>query len=160
MDHQCGACSACCTTTWVPELRKPGYQPCAHQHGGCAIYPQRPQSCRDFQCYWLAHPELSERLRPDRCGVVIEELDVPSRAVLVMVNPSTPFRWKVPPASEMIEAFVANNRPVCLTGPPGFPPILRLPLGRNEDEVWAELTAAARRWVRDVEPAATTGVRH
>lgn len=148
MDHQCGGCTACCTTTWVPELRKPGYHPCVHQNGGCAIYPVRPPSCRTFQCYWLAHPELSVRLRPDNCGIVIEELNVPSRAVLVMTSAAAPFRWKVPPAYELIQKFLEDNRPVCVVGPPGLQPILGLPSGWDAAEVWKELTDAAKRFVQ------------
>jgi hypothetical protein len=36
---------------------------------GCNIYPDRPNSCRTFDCVWLSNPDIPDTLRPDRIGV-------------------------------------------------------------------------------------------
>ncbi len=66
----CGTCTACCHGLAIDELDKPGFQTCAHVcDAGCAIYEQRPDCCRDFQCLWL-QGHLGEDDRPDRIGVI------------------------------------------------------------------------------------------
>lgn len=45
--------------------------PCRHiVPTGCAIYEDRPEVCRSFQCGWIQAPNLPDALRPDRCGVL------------------------------------------------------------------------------------------
>jgi len=55
----------------VPELAKAPGEPCVHATpAGCAIYEERPASCREFNCSWLLGlGDLS--VRPDRVGVVL-----------------------------------------------------------------------------------------
>ncbi len=72
-DRTCGPCTACCTTHAVYEIRKPAGQQCRHTcDQGCAIYADRPESCRTFECLWLMGRviEGDERRRPDRLGLV------------------------------------------------------------------------------------------
>ena len=69
----CGSCQACCNRLLVPELSKANGQNCLYQCSqGCAVYPQRPISCRDFQCLWLWNRGvLQDEERPDRLGVLV-----------------------------------------------------------------------------------------
>jgi hypothetical protein len=70
-DRSCEGCTACCTTHGVVELKKPYFEPCKHQCAtGCAIYSQRPPSCRDFYCQWRVGAVGGER--PDTSGIVID----------------------------------------------------------------------------------------
>ena len=74
----CGSCTACCTVMGVPELGKSTYDACAHLCGmGCAIYDDRPGSCRTFVCQWLrgvleVDGRVDPDLRPDVCGVIFD----------------------------------------------------------------------------------------
>lgn len=75
-ERSCGTCTACCNALAIEELAKPGFADCpnvqthdAHGCAGCAIYDDRPGSCRDFQCLWL-QGHLREVDRPDRLGVI------------------------------------------------------------------------------------------
>ena len=74
MSRTCGDCTACCTVLAVHELDKPVNTVCKYDAGGsCAIYSERPQSCRDYECLWLVSEEwmrLAER--PDRVGVILD----------------------------------------------------------------------------------------
>jgi hypothetical protein len=70
----CGECRACCTALAVAEFSKPNYRPCVHEcDQGCAIYPDRPDSCRTYLCLWkTGWLEGDERRRPDRLGVIFD----------------------------------------------------------------------------------------
>ena len=60
----------------IPELKKPADVWCEHagDHpgGGCGIYEERPQSCRDFKCSWLQDDGafFRDSDRPDKLGTV------------------------------------------------------------------------------------------
>lgn len=70
----CGGCTVCCTIMPVVELRKTARQACDHAtETGCAIHPERPQSCRDFLCVWLrGGVGGGDDTRPDRLGVMFD----------------------------------------------------------------------------------------
>lgn len=82
--NKCGDCTLCCSMLKVrmapvKDWLKPAYTKCEHQcDKGCAIYHEKPEACSDFKCVWLASQDMppnirmSNRLRPDRCGVVLE----------------------------------------------------------------------------------------
>ena len=73
----CGTCTFCCTQVGVRELGKPKGIKCRHEteSQGCAIYPERPKSCRMFNCLWLVSRQwkipLPDWLRPDKCKTVV-----------------------------------------------------------------------------------------
>jgi hypothetical protein len=92
--RECGNCTACCTIPSIAELDKPVRTDCkfllqpptAHSEDlksgllilnqfegrekGCAIYENRPQTCRNFQCLWLTGDWGREEDRPDRLGIM------------------------------------------------------------------------------------------
>lgn len=71
--NTCDGCTLCCKVLGVTELDKPDGVWCVHaQKGrGCAIYADRPQTCRNFACEWLTSG-LDAEARPDRIhGVLI-----------------------------------------------------------------------------------------
>lgn len=72
--RSCGGCQACCTVVGVKELDKPHWRRCSHQcESGCAIYEDRPRSCRGYSCLWAAGLlEGDEPYRPDRLGVILD----------------------------------------------------------------------------------------
>lgn len=73
--RRCGHCTACCKILPVPEVGKPALTRCQHQrHGkGCAIYADRPLSCRLWSCLWLTTDAATAELsRPDRSHYVID----------------------------------------------------------------------------------------
>lgn len=77
----CGGCTACCEIVPVKEIGLKAYTRCQHARDamhvkgpGCAIYAERPYSCRSWSCLWLKTPGLPPELRPDRCGIVVDEL--------------------------------------------------------------------------------------
>lgn len=123
--RQCGGCTMCCTVTAVPELKKPLWQPCPHADHGCLIYDTRPPSCRSFECAWLRNPNLSERLRPDRCGVMVEVLPVPG-VMLAMLDPNRPGMWKTPIVQDWLRELVRAGIAVIVMHPYGKPEVLAL----------------------------------
>jgi hypothetical protein len=83
--RSCGACTACCTILGVKPLDKPAYQVCSHvrKGGGCGIYSDRPEPCKNYSCGWL-EGFGETRDRPDRLGVILDSMapavDVQERA--------------------------------------------------------------------------------
>jgi hypothetical protein len=72
-ERPCGDCRACCTVLGVEELRKPNYTPCRHECSqGCAIYQDRPSSCRVFNCWWKIG--MVDGKRPDKSGIIVDSL--------------------------------------------------------------------------------------
>lgn len=70
----CGSCTACCDHLAVPELNKKFAEKCGHSCGGCAIYEQRPQTCRQYRCLWtMGFGKPSDR--PDRIGALTDVRD-------------------------------------------------------------------------------------
>jgi hypothetical protein len=69
----CGNCQACCTVVGVQELHKPHWTRCEHQCAtGCAIYPDRPRTCRGYSCLWAAGLLDGEEHRPDQSGIILD----------------------------------------------------------------------------------------
>lgn len=73
--RKCGTCTACCTLMGVEEINKPVYTPCSQLGASkCGIYAQRPRSCAEFSCLWLAEKGemLLDTERPDQVGVMFD----------------------------------------------------------------------------------------
>ena len=71
--RSCGTCSLCCSVLRVDELHKRAGDDCIHQQGdrGCAIYADRPEICRAYQCLWR-QGGLEEDERPDATGGIVD----------------------------------------------------------------------------------------
>lgn len=77
----CGGCTRCCEVVPVKEIglkpftRCPKLRDWTSTHGpGCSIYADRPYSCRGWSCLWLKSAQLPDEMRPDRSGVVVDEV--------------------------------------------------------------------------------------
>jgi hypothetical protein len=80
--NHCGGCRACCITPYLktPEFTKPSHTYCHNcGRGGCKMYWNRPQACREFECAWLKSQSRNDvmppELRPDCCGVIFVDKD-------------------------------------------------------------------------------------
>jgi hypothetical protein len=82
-------------------LDKPNYQRCEHQcDNGCAIYKDRPPSCRHFFCMWKtayhfhAYRHLRNSIyRPDKCGLIFDYDPILDVVKVWEVKPGAA-RWK------------------------------------------------------------------
>ena len=122
--RNCGSCSLCCTVLYVPELRKKQNVKCQHCEHGCAIYVERPESCKTFECQWLKG-DMGEEMRPDKIHVVIENLpNVP--VVLALLEPGYSISNKM---TTMLNSYKRK----------GFAVVCKrqalLPVGMTQDEV-------------------------
>ena len=95
--RECGDCIVCCVYLKinVPELQKEGMRHCPYVQAdepeipgkqvcyngeGCMIYGKHPPVCKGYNCAWLkGHGE--EEDRPDRCGVLMDNLKGVQNAV-------------------------------------------------------------------------------
>ncbi|WP_207481311.1 hypothetical protein [Arenibaculum pallidiluteum] len=105
--RSCGACTICCKLVAVPETGKPNgaWCPACIPGTGCGIHAIRPQSCRNFECFWLMETAFPDDLRPDRCGVVVAFNDDPDSVVL-HVDPDRPEAWRTEPGSHLVPALL------------------------------------------------------
>lgn len=73
LQRECGGCTACCIVKEVEEIDKMPGEPCEYQNDfGCAIYKNRPPSCKTYACFWLTGILKDFQYRPDQCGVVVD----------------------------------------------------------------------------------------
>lgn len=120
MSGACGSCTLCCTVIKVefPGLPdKPAGTRCGLLCGqGCSIYPDRPEGCRVFKCFWLGSQERQGRekmpshLRPDRTGIVLE---VNTKGNLV-ANCETPSAWRREPMHSLMRRWVREGTTVMI----------------------------------------------
>lgn len=97
----CGDCTFCCRAMGVTELDKPENVWCTfvrRKPSGCSIYDERPKSCREFECYWLATqtsdiPEnrMTLPFRPDKSRVMIVESD--TQRLIARCDPREPLAF-------------------------------------------------------------------
>jgi hypothetical protein len=122
----CGDCSVCCEYFAIAtaELQKPQDVLCPHciRPAGCGIYDSRPLICREWHCGWRRMPTLDWRWRPDRCGVLVEAVDVGRSLTgvkFIMVGGPDVIGW--PPLVEYAADLVAAGILVFLSarGAPG-----------------------------------------
>ncbi len=124
-DRQCGSCNVCCVALTIndPALQKvQGYR-CknATADNQCAIYPDRPQTCRWFECGWRLLKWVKQGLRPDRSGVLIRLQVSKTGDHGVIVTLLDNRSLKAEGLAETVAAAVAAGLPVYLhvPGPPG-----------------------------------------
>ena len=94
----------------IVEMEKPRGVWCDHAvpGQGCAIYDQRPQSCRVFSCLWLLDPALGEEWKPEKSKLVIVP-DNDNKATRVYVDSSSPDAWKREPYHRALLDFMQNG---------------------------------------------------
>ncbi len=111
-DRVCFPCTLCCAFFGVPELAKPAGMPCPHRvEAGCGIHSDRPQSCRNFECFWLMDDSFPEDLRPDLCGVVVS-FNEDHDSVVIHVDPDRPDALSGEAGTQWIEALMTTFDPV------------------------------------------------
>jgi hypothetical protein len=104
--RECGSCSLCCKVMGVPEV-KAEHTWCPHAKpgaGGCTIYRNRPELCREFHCMWLIDEKIPDYWYPAKSKIVINpKLDGKDAYVAFVVDPSYPNRWREQPWLEDIK---------------------------------------------------------
>jgi hypothetical protein len=165
-DRACGTCNVCCVALTIddPALQKvQGYR-CRNTlpDKSCAIYENRPHTCRTFFCGWRLLKWVREPLRPDGSGVLVRLHeksvggDTEESVVFMLLNRAA---LKAEGLAESIAAAVAAGIPTFLNvpGPPGHTSAI----GRlNESLETAVLTkdkAALLRIVRQAWSKAQSG---
>jgi hypothetical protein len=75
----CGSCTVCCKEPTIESdtFRKVQGVLCVHctAAGGCRIYAQRPDVCREFYCQWRRYAWLDDSWRPDRSQIMLRATD-------------------------------------------------------------------------------------
>jgi hypothetical protein len=100
----------CCTVLRIEALGKPELTPCAHQRGGCTIYPDRPHACREFFCGWRALPFVGAHWFPPASGMMVFPLAAEKR-LTVHVDEAQPAAWQAKPfRSDLAQWAVAARR--------------------------------------------------
>lgn len=95
--RSCDGCTLCCKLMGIPELEKQPGNWCRHcQIGtGCAVYADRPQTCRGFMCGYLVWDQVGPHWNPGRCRMVITA-DKPGQ-IVVRVDEGRPDIWRQHP---------------------------------------------------------------
>ena len=75
------------------------------------MHETRPQSCRNFECFWLLDESFPEELRPDLIGVVVSFNEDHDSAV-VHVDPERPDALAHSPGAELLDALLNGFDPV------------------------------------------------
>lgn len=106
-NRECGSCTMCCKTMSVREIDKPNGVWCRHvrDYKSCAIYDERPQSCRTFNCLWLRGIG-ADAMRPDKSRVVLVEAEDEAggpKGVAAILDPTRPLAWQEPSMRTFLE---------------------------------------------------------
>ncbi len=101
----------CCTALEIVELKKPAGPACPNciLSGGCTIYADRPQVCRDFECLWLVGRDLPANMRPDRIGTLFME-DDETEEYRAVCAPERPLAWRNPRVFAHLVAVAKTGR--------------------------------------------------
>lgn len=99
--RKCGECSLCCYVLDISEpINKPAFEWCRHCRpgkGGCSIYSDRPDGCRDFECGWLKGA-LGEYWFPKHSHMVVHwTLSFERQVLTINVDPRYPNCWRKEP---------------------------------------------------------------
>lgn len=88
---------------WCPHCvysKKSGATPAQQGgKGGCTIYADRPQRCRDFSCQWLKDMRFGDHWFPAHAKIVVDHvIDEHDKVfVIFVVDPTTPTCWQQEP---------------------------------------------------------------
>ena len=94
----CGDCGLCCKIMGVTALAKPAGRWCRHfgKATGCAIYGERPDDCRVFNCLWLLTDALGPEWKPTVAGFVLHS-EAGGTRLIVECDPARPHDWRRAP---------------------------------------------------------------
>jgi hypothetical protein len=100
----------CCKVPAIEELAKPPGVWCRHAVSGkgCAIYAERPGSCRAFYCQWMQDASFGPEWKPEKAKFVIY-VQQNGNNLQVAVDPSFPNAWTKPPYVGLIRKWVAEG---------------------------------------------------
>jgi len=93
--RECGECKVCCIVPGIDtrEAQKDTNVACRHLcDAGCAIYETRPGACRTFHCAWRQLATLDDSWRPDRCGVLAQQVTLAGRPGLCLTLFAAPLK--------------------------------------------------------------------
>jgi hypothetical protein len=96
------------------ELQKPAHVTCVNYVAaqGCSIYPERPGSCRAFECGYLQNPALGEEWRPDRAGFML--YFAPGPRLVAETDLATPDSWRQEPYLSQLREWSHRDRPTVI----------------------------------------------
>ncbi len=102
----CGDCGLCCKLMGVTALAKPAGKWCRHfsKTTGCAIYADRPDDCRVFNCLWLLTEALDETWKPSVAGFVLHSEQGGAR-LIVESDPTRPHDWRREPYQSVLRRW-------------------------------------------------------
>ncbi len=103
----------CCSALEIPEFKKPAGPACSNclAGGGCKIYLDRPQLCRDFECEWIMDRKLAANMRPDVIGTILME-DDDTGEYRAVCSPSKPLAWRNPRVFAHLVSVAKTGRTV------------------------------------------------
>ena len=109
----CGSCTMCCKSLEIEHFKKPMGKWCDNciHTGGCKIYLERPEVCRDFECDWMTDRSLPATMRPDRIGTILMD-DADSDDYQAVCDPSRPMAWRQPLIFKHLVAMAKTGRTV------------------------------------------------
>jgi len=107
----CNSCALCCKVLAVEGLAAQG-EWCPHckpgsSNGCCTIYDARPPICVGFDCLWLVNDSLGDDLKPDKCGLVIEQY--PENFLIVSVDKYKANNWQKGSPRRLIIQFLKKG---------------------------------------------------
>ncbi|QIG76938.1 hypothetical protein EVC30_109 [Rhizobium phage RHph_Y1_11] len=112
--NNCGSCNLCCKLLGITEIKKEKNRWCGFCDvgKGCKIYDNRPPSCQEYQCMWLASQETPAPLpieyRPDKSKVVITSVN--ETTISAHVDPGSPHAWKAKPIIDVLNILALQAK--------------------------------------------------
>lgn len=93
----------------VAALDKPAGKWCRHfsKASGCAVYADRPDDCRVFNCLWLLTDALDETWKPTTAGFVLHSEQGGARLV-VECDAARPHDWRREPYQTTLRRWAAS----------------------------------------------------
>ena len=118
---ECGSCTACCRFMGIADMEppKPKGVWCSHCNigKGCGIYTARPQSCKDFECSYLAAFDTPKppplELRPDKSHVMMIP-DASGENIVLYVDEHRRDAWRKPMITRIIKGLQEKGVDVCV----------------------------------------------
>ena len=112
----CRTCTLCCTLPDIAALDKPMYVPCRHiANQGCGVFgqPERPATCRAYECAHLSArltnaPDRHRIPHPLEAGAYFHK-DPVERAFVLFVDPARPEIWKRSGIVDYLRPFLGQG---------------------------------------------------